>query len=61
MTVSDTPSLTLYFVNRLYDYKNPDELRRSWNDASIIPKEINGRKDDPRVGHPWNWHHPPHR
>jgi len=61
MTISDTPSLTIYFVNRLYDYKDPDELRRPWNDTSIIPREINGRKDDPRVGRPWDWNYPPHR
>ncbi|MDK2876589.1 MAG: dTDP-4-dehydrorhamnose 3,5-epimerase [Archaeoglobaceae archaeon] len=61
MTISSEPSLTVYFVNRLYDYSNPDELRRPWNDQSIIPKEINGRKDDPRVGKPWDWFYPRHR
>lgn len=60
-TVSNTPSLTLYFVTRLYDYKSPDEIRRSWNDQTIIPIEINGRKDDPRVGKPWDWFSPPHK
>lgn len=51
----------LYGVNRLYDYKNPDEERRSWNDSTIIPKSINGRTDDPRVGKPWDWNYPPHK
>lgn len=60
-TVSSEPSLTLYFVTKLYDYSNPDELRRPWNDSSIIPTEINGRKDDPRVGKPWDWFLPPHK
>ena len=60
-TVSNTPSLTVYFVTRLYDYKNPDEIRRPWNDQTIIPTEINGRKDDPRVGKPWDWFSPPHK
>ena len=60
-TISDIPSLTVYFVTRLYDYKNPDELRRPWNDPTIIPTEINGRKDDPRVGKPWDWFTPPHK
>jgi len=60
-TVSNTPSLTVYFVTRLYDYKSPDEIRRSWNDPKIIPTEINGKKDDPRVGKPWDWFHPPHK
>ena len=60
-TVSNEPSLTVYFVTRLYDYENPDEQRRPWNDQSIIPSEINGRKDDPRVGKPWDWFRPPHK
>ena len=60
-TVSNTPSLTVYFVTRLYDYKNPDEIRRPWNDPTIVPTEINGRKDDPRVGKPWDWFTPPHK
>ena len=41
-------------MNRLYDYESPDEERRPWNDSSIVPKEINGREDDPRVGKPWD-------
>jgi dTDP-4-dehydrorhamnose 3,5-epimerase len=60
-TVSNTPSLTVYFVTRLYDYKSPDEKRRLWNDPKIIPTEINGKKDDTRVGKPWDWFHPPHK
>jgi dTDP-4-dehydrorhamnose 3,5-epimerase len=40
------PSITLYFVTRLYDYKNPDEERRPWNDISIL---------DPRTGEPYDW------
>lgn len=60
-TVSNTPSLTVYFTTRLYDYRSPDEIRRPWNDETVIPTEINGKKDDPRVGKPWNWFHPPHK
>jgi len=60
-TVSSEPSLTVYFVTRLYDYKNPDEVRRPWNDPTIVPTEINGNKNDPRVGKPWDWFHPPHK
>ncbi len=60
-TVSNEPSLLAYFVNRLYDYKNPDELRRPWNDQTIVPLEINGKKKDPRVGKPWDWFRPPHK
>ncbi|MDH5389915.1 MAG: dTDP-4-dehydrorhamnose 3,5-epimerase family protein [Candidatus Bathyarchaeota archaeon] len=60
-TVSNEPSLTVYFVTRLYDYQNPDETRRPWNDPTIVPTEINGKKDDPRVGKPWDWFRPPHK
>lgn len=60
-TVSNEPSLTVYFVTKLYDYQNPDEIRRPWNDPTIIPTEINGKKDDPRVGKPWDWFSPPHK
>jgi dTDP-4-dehydrorhamnose 3,5-epimerase len=60
-TVSDEPSLTAYFVTRLYDYKDPDEIRRPWNDKTIVPTEINGKKDDSRVGKPWDWFRPPHK
>ncbi|HVP26748.1 MAG TPA: dTDP-4-dehydrorhamnose 3,5-epimerase family protein [Candidatus Bathyarchaeia archaeon] len=59
--VSNEPTLHVYFVNRLYDYKNPDETRRSWNDPSIIPKQINGKTNDPRIGKPWDWLYPPHK
>jgi dTDP-4-dehydrorhamnose 3,5-epimerase len=37
--ISDKTALVVYFVNRLYDYKNPDEERRPWNDPSIIDKK----------------------
>ena len=57
-TISDEPSLTVYFVNRLYDYKNPDEERRPWNDPKIVPVEINGGKNDPRIGIPYDWFFP---
>ena len=60
-TISNKPSLTVYFVNRLYNYKNPDEIRRPWNDPDIVPVEINGNRNDPRVGKPWDWFYPPHK
>ena len=60
-TVSSEPSLTVYFVTRLYDYKNPDEERRPWDDSGIIPSEINGNKNDPRVNKPWDWFCPPYK
>ena len=60
-TVSSEPSLTIYFVNRLYDYENPDEERVLWNSPDIEPSEINGNKNDPRTGKPWDWFYPPYK
>lgn len=51
-TVSKKPSLMVYFVNRLYDYRNPDEERRPWNDPAII---------DPVSGEPYDWNKLPHK
>jgi len=59
--IGDKPAWLLYFVNRLYDHNNPDEERRPWDDPEIIPKFINGKTDDPRIGKPWDWNYPPHR
>ncbi len=59
--VSPIPSETVYFVTRLYDREKPDELRRPWNDPAILPRSINGRTDDPRVGRTWDWNAPPHK
>lgn len=49
--ISSEPSLLIYFVNRLYDYQNPDEQRRPWNDPTII---------DPGTGEPYDWNRLPH-
>jgi len=51
-TLGNEPSLTLYFVTRLYDYGKPDEERRPWNDPAII---------DPKTGKPYDWEKPPHK
>lgn len=60
-SLGSEPALVVYFVTRLYDRDHPDEERRIWNDASIIPSEINGNRDDIRVGEPWDWFYPPHK
>ena len=38
--VGDERAYLVYFVNRLYDYENPDEERRVWNDPTVMPKMI---------------------
>ena len=59
--IGTKPIKLLYGVNRLYDYENPDEERRPWNDPSIIPTSINGKKNDPRVGKSWDWYQTPNK
>lgn len=51
-TLGNEPSLTIYFVTRLYNYNNPDEERRPWNDPTIM---------DPKTGQPYNWEKLPYR
>jgi dTDP-4-dehydrorhamnose 3,5-epimerase len=51
-TISSEPSLTVYATTRLYDYKNPDEERRAWNDPKII---------DPKTKTTFDWNKPPHK
>ena len=59
--LGDEPAMLLYFTTNLYDPAHPDEERRPWNDQTLIPKIINGKKDDARVGKPWDWNYPPHK
>jgi dTDP-4-dehydrorhamnose 3,5-epimerase len=59
--VGNEPAMLLYFTTNLYDTSNPDEERRAWNDQTIVPKLVNGRKDDSRVGKPWDWNLPPNK
>ena len=59
--IGTSPSLLIYFTTRLYDYKKPDEEHRPWNDPNIIPKQINGKINDPRANQPWDWFYPPHK
>ncbi|KAF5434022.1 dTDP-4-dehydrorhamnose 3,5-epimerase [Candidatus Methanophagaceae archaeon] len=53
--VGDERAYLVYFVNRLYEYENPDEERRPWNDPTVVPKLINGSTNDERCDKPWNW------
>jgi dTDP-4-dehydrorhamnose 3,5-epimerase len=59
--VGDEPAFLIYFTTCLYDPRDPDEERRSWNDPTLVPRSINGKKDDTRVGKPWDWNYPPHK
>jgi len=51
-TISNEPSLTVYFVNNLYDYDSPDEQRKPWDSSDII---------DPQTKKPFDWNKPPHK
>jgi dTDP-4-dehydrorhamnose 3,5-epimerase len=55
--VGNEPAMLVYFVNRLYNYSSPDEIRRPWNDSTIMPATINGKKED-RTGKAWDWFGP---
>ncbi len=59
--VGDEQAMLLYFTTNLYDPTDPDEERRPWNDQTLIPKLINGKKTDPRAGKPWDWNYLPHK
>ena len=59
--LGDEAGMLLYFTTKLYDNSSPDEERRPWNDPTLVPKVVNGKKDDVRVGKPWDWNYPPHK
>ncbi|MGD6934249.1 MAG: dTDP-4-dehydrorhamnose 3,5-epimerase family protein [Candidatus Bathyarchaeia archaeon] len=59
--VGDEPVMLVYFTTNLYDPSDPDEERRAWNDPTIIPKIVNGKKNDSRVGKPWDWNLSPNK
>jgi dTDP-4-dehydrorhamnose 3,5-epimerase len=52
--VGNETATLVYFANRLYCHSDPDEIRRPWNDPTVVPALINGRKDD-RCGIAWDW------
>jgi len=45
-TLGTESSYTVYFINNLYNYENPDEERMSWNDQSVV---------DPITQKPYDW------
>jgi len=51
-SIGDKPALVVYLTTKLYDYENPDEERRAWNDPNII---------DPRTQKPYDWNNVPHK
>jgi len=59
--LGNEPAMLLYFTTNLYDPANPDEERRAWNDPTLIPTIVNGKKNDERVGKPWDWNILPHK
>jgi len=59
--LGNEPAMLLYFTTNLYDPSNPDEKRRAWDDPKLIPQIVNGKKNDSRVGKPWDWNILPHK
>jgi dTDP-4-dehydrorhamnose 3,5-epimerase len=59
--LGDESAMLLYFTTNLYEPQNPDEERRDWNDPTLIPKSVNGKKNDPRAGKRWDWNYLPHK
>ena len=51
-SIGAKPALVVYLTTKLYDYENPDEERRAWNDPTII---------DPRTQKPYDWNAIPHK
>ena len=51
-SIGSEPALVVYLTTKLYDYKNPDEERRLWNDQTII---------NPRTNKPFDWNALPHK
>ncbi|MBT9151313.1 MAG: hypothetical protein DDT40_01504 [candidate division WS2 bacterium] len=43
--IGNEPSLVLYNVTKLYDYEEPNEERKAWNDPSIIDSKTGERYD----------------
>jgi len=50
-TLGPETALIIYFVTNLYDYKNPDEERKAWNDPSIVDS----------TGKLFDWNKLPHK
>ena len=46
--ISNETAWLLYFTTKLYNYDDPDEERRPWNDETLIPESINGKKRRPK-------------
>jgi dTDP-4-dehydrorhamnose 3,5-epimerase len=55
------PAILLYFTTNLYNPQDPDEERRAWNDPALIPKSVNGKESDCRVGKVWDWNLSPNK
>lgn len=51
-SLGNEAALVVYLTTRMYDYKNPDEERRPWNDSTII---------DPLTKKPYDWNALPHK
>lgn len=51
-SIGSEPAIVVYLTTKLYDYKNPDEERRIWNDPTII---------NPKTRQPFDWNALPYK
>ncbi len=58
MVVSNDPVVFIYGISKLYNHLTPDEERLEWDSFKIVPRKINGKTSDPRIGEIWDWNRP---
>ena len=51
-SLGNEPAIVVYLTTKMYDYKNPDEERKTWNDPSIV---------NPKTKKPYDWNALPHK
>jgi len=51
-SIGSEPALIVYLTTKLYDYSDPDEERKPWNDSNIL---------DPKTNKPYDWNALPHK
>jgi dTDP-4-dehydrorhamnose 3,5-epimerase len=51
-SIGSEPALIVYLTTKLYNYDDPDEERKPWNDSNII---------DSKTNKPYDWNALPHK